>query len=328
LTVLTRGYYFFSDPKASHYQGFHNLGSSNWTTDDRKGEPATLGEVTTPVVSPRVWRSGAIPLGLPDARVLGSDNCFVNGETYPLPVVERTLIMGVDSRCYQKPPPAPAPEPWAWHRPEEIAGVAHGAKVRKWIDVGGQSHHLTNTDNVAPTKDNFGQRGRVFFSGGNHTLHWQVLGNGPPKYPGFVQYAVYFHGHTYSTAGVRAYGPRLQNSNPARGGVSIGPGVFNFSDTINSLSVLATSPIDGELVFAVRRNIATWEMTMTGSPVLTGAIPNQAGLCIPLGIAAGVKVGQPALNRACYIDEVIVYDRLMNDDDHQATLTYLAARYP
>jgi len=328
LTVLTRGYYFFSDPTAKHYQGLHNLGSSNWTTDDRRGEPITLGEVTTPAVSPRSWRSGGMPVGLPDDRFLGSGDCFIDGEVFPPPVVERTLILGVDSRCWEKPPLAPAPNQWAWHRPEEIAGIRHGGKVTKWLDISGNSRHLTNTDVVGPIKDNFGERGRVFFTSPSHILRWQILGNGPPKYPGFVQYAVYFHGHSFSTAGPKAYGPRFLNPNPTRGGVSLGPGVLNISDSINSFTVLATSPVDSEMVFAFRRKISTWEATFTGSAVMTGAIPNPAGVFVPQAIGAGIKTGQPPLNRTCYIDEVIVYDRLMSDDDHEACLAYMVARYP
>lgn len=328
LTVLTRGYYYFSNTLAPHYEGFHNLGSSNWTTDDRKGEPPTLGEVTTPTVAPRAWLAGPMPVGLPDAVSIGEADCFVNGEVFPLPRVERTLILGVDSRCWKKPPLAPVANQWAWHRPEEIAGIPHGEIVKKWPDISGQSHHLTQTPLVSPIKDNFGRRGRVYFTAASHILRWQVIGNGPPKYPGFGLYSVYFHGHSFSTAGPKAYGPRFLDPNPTRGGVSLGPGVFNFSDSINSLTVLAETPTDSEMVFSVRRKLATWEATFTGSAVLTGAIPNPAGLCVPQGIGAGIRIGQPALNRACYIDEVIVYDRLLGDDDHAANLSYLAARYP
>lgn len=104
--VTTRGYYYFSPPGTPHCPVPHNLGSRIWTSDEREPEP-NLGEVTSAAQS---WRDGTLVVPAPPAVVLGDARCLAEGETYPVPVIAgRTLLAGVDSRCWtlqgQNPPP-------------------------------------------------------------------------------------------------------------------------------------------------------------------------------------------------------------------------------
>ena len=41
-----------------------------------------------------------MPIPFPAIITVGSDDCLANGETFPLPIVARTLPAGIDSRCY------------------------------------------------------------------------------------------------------------------------------------------------------------------------------------------------------------------------------------
>lgn len=96
--LAVRGRYVFRPANTPHYPGLHNLGSRNWTTDEREPWPA-LGE--TPF-DPRPYDKGAIRAGNPPAILLGTADCIANGETLPLPafVPPRTFPGGFDSRIY------------------------------------------------------------------------------------------------------------------------------------------------------------------------------------------------------------------------------------
>ncbi len=88
----------FRPANTPHYPGLHNLGSRNWTTDERDPPPA-LGETD---FAPRPYDKGAIRAGHPPAILLGTADCIANGDTLPLPVFvpPRTFPGGFDSRIY------------------------------------------------------------------------------------------------------------------------------------------------------------------------------------------------------------------------------------
>ena len=96
--LAVRGRYVFRPANTPHYPGLHNLGSRNWTTDERDPWPA-LGE--TPF-APRPYDKGELRAGNPPAILLGTADCIANGETLPLPVFvpPRTFPGGFDSRIY------------------------------------------------------------------------------------------------------------------------------------------------------------------------------------------------------------------------------------
>jgi hypothetical protein len=96
--LAVKGRYVFRPASTPHYPGLHNLGSRNWTTDERDPWPA-LGETE---FAPRPYDKGAIRAGNPPAILLGTGDCIANGETLPLPVFvpPRTFPGGFDSRIY------------------------------------------------------------------------------------------------------------------------------------------------------------------------------------------------------------------------------------
>lgn len=104
--VVTPGSYVFAPPGIPHYPGWHNLGSRNWTSDERTPAPE-LGEVDG---GRQVYGLGIAPLPYPPAGLLGDADCITNGERYPLPVITRNFDRGWDSRCFDLPrPPLPVP---------------------------------------------------------------------------------------------------------------------------------------------------------------------------------------------------------------------------
>ena len=102
----TAGRYYFSDPDAPHYPGLHNFGSRNWTSDEREPPPA-LGE-TDQIHRP--YSKGGLPIPRPPAVRLGDQACIEQGERFPLPMLDRFFVAGIDSRCYPigLAPPAPS----------------------------------------------------------------------------------------------------------------------------------------------------------------------------------------------------------------------------
>jgi hypothetical protein len=107
--IITPGRYWFSAPGDPHYPGLHYYGSEVWTSDERE-PPPTLGEV--PPAANRPYFKGSLPVAAPPAVLLGTADCVASGETAP-PAAGRTLIAGIDARCWpaggQVAPPAP---PW------------------------------------------------------------------------------------------------------------------------------------------------------------------------------------------------------------------------
>lgn len=78
------------------FPGITNVWSKNWTHGDH-GFDGPLGEVRS---TKHVYRKGGLPVPFPAFITVGSDDCIANGETYPMPVIPRTLPAGIDSRCW------------------------------------------------------------------------------------------------------------------------------------------------------------------------------------------------------------------------------------
>jgi len=76
--ILTAGRYYFVPPGTPHYPGLHNLGSRNWTTDEREPVPA-LGEWD----GPQFWYNGVTPKPLPLPVLVGDADCVRFGERLP-----------------------------------------------------------------------------------------------------------------------------------------------------------------------------------------------------------------------------------------------------
>lgn len=106
--ILTRGGYVRRPAGTPHYAGWHNLGSRDWTSDERDVEPA-LGEYS----GARSYSTGFLAVPAPPAGLVGSANCLAEGERFPLPVVpDFHLVAGFDSRCYTvAPDPGPPATP-------------------------------------------------------------------------------------------------------------------------------------------------------------------------------------------------------------------------
>lgn len=103
--LVTRGRYVFVPYGTPHLSSWHWLGSRDWATEDRDPWPS-MGETD----GPRQWTNGQSEVALPPAAVLGTAECLANGERWPLPVINRELIGGFDSRCWALqtyPPSAP-----------------------------------------------------------------------------------------------------------------------------------------------------------------------------------------------------------------------------
>jgi len=92
-SVLTLGRYVRCPAGQPHFPLWHNLGSRDWTSDERDPWPA-LGEYN----GSRQYYSGMPPEPFPLPIYFGNDDCFAMGETGTPP--PRTFINGFDCRCY------------------------------------------------------------------------------------------------------------------------------------------------------------------------------------------------------------------------------------
>lgn len=92
--VLTPGRYVRCPAGQAHYPGFHQLGSRDWTSDERDPWPA-LGEYD----GARAYYNGQAPNPFPLPITIGTERCLAAGESDPPPPGRRYLD-GFDSRCF------------------------------------------------------------------------------------------------------------------------------------------------------------------------------------------------------------------------------------
>ena len=76
------GFYWFCPPTTPFYPGLHNLGSRDWTSDEREPQPA-LGEWS----GGREWYRGDAPARRPLPVLVGTSDCIENGEKPGLPII-------------------------------------------------------------------------------------------------------------------------------------------------------------------------------------------------------------------------------------------------
>jgi len=107
---------------------WHNLGSRDWTSDERFPWPA-LGEWE----GSRQYYGGLPPDPFPLPIYFGNEDCFILGETEP--ALDRVFLNGFDQRCYALDlllqPPVIAPLIGLGHRPT----VAQLASIQEQLYI-------------------------------------------------------------------------------------------------------------------------------------------------------------------------------------------------
>ncbi len=102
----TAGRYVRVEPDTAHLPFLHNLGSAVWRDRD-EGVAQVLGEADG---ESRTWDDGA-PFGpIPPASTVGNTSLFAAGDTLPLPMIDREIVNGWDSRCFANFVETPFPE--------------------------------------------------------------------------------------------------------------------------------------------------------------------------------------------------------------------------
>jgi len=95
---LREGFVWFCPPSTPFYPGLHNLGSRDWTSDEREPQPP-LGEYS----GARQWYRGDPPTRRPVPILVGSRDCIENGDEPGLPVVpDKSAFCGeiLPPACY------------------------------------------------------------------------------------------------------------------------------------------------------------------------------------------------------------------------------------
>lgn len=94
-SALTPGRYVFCPPGTPFLDHWHNLGSRDWTSDERDPWPA-LGEWA----GPRQWDSGTFVPPYPRGKPIGFQPCFVEGEAITFPTTPTPYVRGFPASCY------------------------------------------------------------------------------------------------------------------------------------------------------------------------------------------------------------------------------------
>lgn len=95
--ALVPGRYVRAPAGTPHYDGWHNLGSRDWTSDERDPWPE-LGEWD----GKREYYNGVSPEPFPRPILIGSADQVANGAFFP-PSIDREFLDGFDCRCYTTP---------------------------------------------------------------------------------------------------------------------------------------------------------------------------------------------------------------------------------
>ncbi len=313
----TRGVYYFSGPDAPHYPGLHNLGSRNWTSDERD-PPPPLGE--TDVVR-RPYFKGNLEVPRPPAVLIGSADCIRDGDRLPLPVIDRTLPSGIDSRCYSLAPAPPIWGPAVWLRPEDLEGTADGAPVARWPDSGFRGNDVLNTDLATTPRfvlDVPINLWSVRFRQGLN-LAWPtpvVLGNAHTLYIAARKSAVVFGS---------IYGPALRTGlvTPPQGSPDTRDTQTRYATDVESVTMVHAGNPPVDILMSARRSPSGVELRV-GDESATIAL-NPAGT-VTLRALTVVQSGT-AGDRQCYVFEVLVFDRQVTDAEDSAVRSYFNGRY-
>lgn len=145
--LLTAGRFYFATDDTPFYPGFHHVYSADWTYDrEAQLGPPDLGEDRERRIG---YSRGSFGTDLPPPHPLGSRECLEVGEGVPDPAEERTLIMGVDSRCWSAVgEPVPEVGRVLWLTPDRLSSIPVGGLVRRWADRSSLDNPAVLTDGV------------------------------------------------------------------------------------------------------------------------------------------------------------------------------------
>jgi hypothetical protein len=315
------GGYYRSPAGTPVYPGLHLVGSLNWTNDERE-PPPTLGELSG---GKRPYSKGAPLVTPPPPILVGSAECVQSGDRFPPPVVPRTIVGGLDSRCWTQqgltPPPPPVPPPSYWYRSDDLSGSADGVAVANWPDATGLGRNMLQLNpGLQPLLVNVGgQPVALAFTGA------KVLA--PPAGQSLgTEHSIYLVGSFGPTFPTHLCGPSVFGGQ----GASL-TGIPDTSDTqmrYRANSALAVWSYGVSLastqLWSVRRLLGSVELAVykVGGAVvaLSDAGP------IPF-VGAGASQTGLVSSRAAGLLEVMLYPYYLDDGSHNSVLSYLAARH-
>jgi hypothetical protein len=318
----TRGYYYYCPPGTPHYPGLHLIGSRNWTRGDPARGTPLIGEWD----GPQRYSRGSLPVPPPPAVVLGSADCIALGDTYPLPMVDRTLPYGIDSRCYSSGSApvdhVPPLDMLVWLRPDSIALTPDGQQLTRWPDSGRLGNDAVIQGQLRPTPvvRAAGLAGLTDVRcDGRDRLGWAGLPLG-------AVHTAYVVGTLGAQAGPGGYGPGVislvQQADSLLG--TLQSGTYYHDTGVLALDLTSVPP-DSAQLWWYRRTLAdvTLGRGVTSLVVAVGMAP-----VTPVLSAVGVVIapGYATAGR-CWVSEVLVYDRALSDQEHAAVVGYLRQRY-
>lgn len=331
--IVTRGRYYFVPPETPFLPVAHPFGSADWHySRDELYEAPEVGEDRSLRVG---WDDGVLRVPIPPAVAVGGNDCFLRGELYPVPSIDRTLPGGIDSRAYSNrglPVPAyPQGGSVMWFRPEELAGYSGGAPLKKWVDVSTYRNDLLQATvglqplvqlaaiNGLPGVRFSAAQGLVFGQDPTTAVVPIVFG------PAMSVYVVAKAAGAGGVGGFALQGPDAIAPNQlaeALGGrpAAVG-GSFSQGQTFTAAPGVA---VNTAAVYSLRREPETVRYGANGTDVLVTAIDETATATVE-GLKAW-QFGIPA-QRQVFVCEVLIYDWTTSPEEHDAIMTYLGAKY-
>lgn len=317
----TRGQYYFAPPNTPFYPGAHNVWSLNWVTDDLDGSPP-LGEQ---FAGRRPYSKGTAPANYPPAVLLGDADCVAGGDTFPLPMVTRTIPYGYDSRCWmaksKTPPASPMPPPTWWLKSEDIPGSNDGDPVAYWNDASGYGRNALQLNPAA----------QPFFAGGGPGgfngcvfLNNHVLVVSPALDLGQSN-SVYIVATLLSTFGARTFGPMLiPTIAPSFGAPDINASRMRYVASPDNVQLPYSASSGATLIWSLRRQPDSVILTAGNLASDSFDLPGKGGVSVA-GLTV-IQVGTPSL-RETAVYEIVAYDWTLDVDSHNSVISYLSNKY-
>lgn len=308
--IIARVRWYFCPPGALPLPTNHFGGSKVWESNAREYPHAGLGEVSLD----RVWDSGVAPVGVTGQQTETPLEWFRSGVP-----AEVAMAGPYPNGLCSLPPGA-----W-WHlRAADIPILAEGEEVEEWPDSSPyRLPGLRVGTELVPTFVTDGGKGYpcVKLTNGGGPFGTRLTRGGDPTYtvPGNQQ-------TTFCSAklvGPPGGGFRLGVDINA----SVAPGVARTlrQVRINAIgfNTFAAAPLNDWHVWSCRRDGENATILLDGTPVTSGLTHPTASPQLGAIHATGEAVGDGTV---CYVDEVIVYERLLLPEEEAAVLSYLESR--
>jgi len=323
-THETPGYYYFApEPDREHLEFPNHYGSRNWTTDDFPPDEVVLGEMPASTTNVRKWRNGSHGAVIPEPIAFGDPLCFEQGDSVGGAGEPSSIYDGISSRLTPYADQRFGPGLAAWMKPESLVYGTAPHYVRTWEDSSGLGRHLEALTDFPGTVVDTGGIWYPRRVGFNVSEFQRGL-----SWPGVIrtgeEMSVYLVGQTGQQEFYEDDGGIVLSAIPDTA-MLVRPDYMQFQSG-GGVAQVAFAP-------RVSRPFRAWgrvkrgaiEITWDGEETATGETSPPYPFCNGM---YEVKPSYAYPQNSPFINEVIVFDRWLEDVYHAQVIDYLRQKYP